>query len=266
MKTEPADLVVLESVGLRYRLAKHRIPSFKEYAVHWMRGALVYEELWALTDVSLRIGRGESVGIIGRNGAGKSTLLKVMARVLEPTRGRITLNGSVVPLLQIGAGFDHELTGLENIYLNALLLGRTRVEIDAVRDRIIEFSGLADFIQVPLRNYSSGMLARLGFAVATAWVPDIVIIDEVLAVGDAAFLSRSRDRMREIREAGATVLIVSHSAEAILRTCDRCVWLDKGVLRGDGPAKPILAEYMATTAPEAPAAPITTKQSIANNH
>ena len=244
-----SDVVTMEAVSLLYRLAKHRIPSFKEYVVHWMRGALVYEELWALTEVSLRIGRGESVGIVGRNGAGKSTLLKVVSRVLEPTRGRLTLQGSVVPMLQIGAGFDHELTGLENIYLNALLLGHTRAEIDAVRERIIEFSGLADFIHVPLRNYSSGMLARLGFSVATAWVADLVIIDEVLDVGDAAFVRRTRDRMREIREAGATVLFVSHSPEAILRTCDRCVWLDKGVVRGDGPAKPILAEYMAATAP-----------------
>ena len=244
-----SDVVTMEAVSLLYRLAKHRIPSFKEYVVHWMRGALVYEELWALTEVSLRIGRGESVGIVGRNGAGKSTLLKVVSRVLEPTRGRLTLQGSVVPMLQIGAGFDHELTGLENIYLNALLLGHTRAEIDAVRERIIDFSGLADFIHAPLRNYSSGMLARLGFAVATAWVADLVIIDEVLDVGDAAFVRRTRDRMREIREAGATVLFVSHSPEAILRTCDRCVWLDKGVVRGDGPAKPILAEYMAATAP-----------------
>ena len=244
-----SDVVTMEAVSLLYRLAKHRIPSFKEYVVHWMRGALVYEELWALTEVSLRIGRGESVGIVGRNGAGKSTLLKVVSRVLEPTRGRLTLQGSVVPMLQIGAGFDHELTGLENIYLNALLLGHTRAEIDAVRERIIEFSGLADFIHVPLRNYSSGMLARLGFSVATAWVADLVIIDEVLDVGDAAFVRRTRDRMREIREAGTTVLFVSHSPEAILRTCDRCVWLDKGVVRGDGPAKSILAEYMAATAP-----------------
>jgi ABC-type polysaccharide/polyol phosphate transport system ATPase subunit len=244
------DVVTLEAVSLLYRLAKHRIPSFKEYVVHWMRGALVYEELWALTDVSLRIGRGESIGVIGRNGAGKSTLLKVVARVLEPTRGRLTLHGSVVPMLQIGAGFDHELTGMENIYLNALLLGHTRAEIDAVRDSIVEFSGLADFIQVPLRNYSSGMLARLGFSVATAWVPDIVIIDEVLNVGDAAFVRRTQDRMREIRAAGATVILVSHSTDAILRTCDRCVWLDKGVVRGDGPAWEILADYMAATAPE----------------
>jgi ABC-type polysaccharide/polyol phosphate transport system ATPase subunit len=251
----------MEGVSLLYRLAKHRIPSFKEYVVHWMRGALVYEELWALTDVSLRIGRGESVGIVGRNGAGKSTLLKVVSRVLEPTRGRLTVQGSVVPMLQIGAGFDHELTGLENIYLNALLLGHTRAEIDAVRELIIEFSGLADFIHVPLRNYSSGMLARLGFAVATAWVPDLVIIDEVLDVGDAAFVRRTRDRMRQIREAGTTVLFVSHSPEAILRTCDRCVWLDKGVVRGDGPAKPILNEYMAATAPEPPGA----MASITNN-
>lgn len=242
-----SDVITLESVSLLYRLAKHRIPSFKEYVVHWMRGALVYEELWALTDVSMRIRRGESIGIIGSNGAGKSTLLKIVARVLEPTRGRVTLQGSVVPMLQLGAGFDHELTGLENIYLNAMLLGHTRVEIDAVRERIIEFSGLADFIQVPLRNYSSGMLARLGFSVATAWVPDIFIIDEVLAVGDAAFVRRTQDRMREIRAAGASVLFVSHSPESVLLNCDRCVWLDKGVVRGDGPAKAILTEYIAAT-------------------
>jgi ABC-2 type transport system ATP-binding protein/lipopolysaccharide transport system ATP-binding protein len=238
------DVITLDHVSLRYRLAKHRIPSFKEYAVHWMRGALAYEELWALTEVSLRINRGESVGIIGRNGAGKSTLLKVISRVLEPTRGRLTLRGSVVPMLELGAGFDLELTGLENMYLNAMLLGRARADVDHVRDAIIEFSGLGDFIRAPIRNYSSGMLARLGFSVATAWVPDIFIVDEVLAVGDAAFLQRSKERMRQIRDAGSTLLLVSHSPDAILGNCERCVWLERGRVRGDGPAGVVLQEYL----------------------
>jgi ABC-2 type transport system ATP-binding protein len=239
------DVIALDAVGLRYRLAKTRFLSFKEYAVHWMRGALVYEELWALTKVSLRIGRGESVGVIGRNGAGKSTLLKVISRVLEPTRGGLTLNGSVVPMLELGAGFDLELTGFENVYLNALLLGRTRAQVDAAVPSIIEFSGLNDFIHAPIRNYSSGMLARLGFSVATAWVPDIFIVDEVLAVGDAAFMQRSQDRMRDIRSAGATLLLVSHSPDAILRSCERCIWLEKGEILGDGPAAQVLDDYLA---------------------
>ncbi len=209
-----------------------------------MRGALAYEELWALDDVSLRIGRGESVGIIGRNGAGKSTLLKIISRVLEPTRGRLTLGGTVVPMLELGAGFDLELTGLENVYLNALLLGRSRADVDKACPAIVEFSGLGDFIRAPIRNYSSGMLARLGFSVATAWVPDIFIVDEVLAVGDASFHQRSKDRMREIRSAGTTVLLVSHSPEAILASCDRCVWLERGNIKGDGPAAGVLQEYL----------------------
>ncbi len=245
MTAPPDDVIALDTVSLRYRLAKHRIPSFKEYAVHWMRGALVYEELWALTDVSLRVGRGESVGVIGRNGAGKSTLLKVISRVLDPTRGRLALEGSVVPMLELGAGFDLELTGLENVYLNALLLGRSRAEVDAARDAIIEFTGLGDFIRAPIRNYSSGMLARLGFSVATAWVPDILVVDEVLGVGDAWFSQRSKARLRDIRAAGATLLLVSHSPEAILASCERCVWLDKGQVRRDGDAKTVLDEYLA---------------------
>jgi ABC-2 type transport system ATP-binding protein/lipopolysaccharide transport system ATP-binding protein len=247
MTTGAREIIRLEGVALRYRLARHRIPSFKEYAVHWLRGVLTYEELWALSDVSLRIHRGESVGIIGLNGAGKSTLLKVICRVLEPTRGRLSLSGSVVPMLELGAGFDVELTGLENIYLNALLLGRTRAEIDAQRDAIVAFSGLEPFIQVPLRNYSSGMLARLGFSVATAWVPDVFIVDEVLGVGDALFRQRSIDRMEAIRAAGATILLVSHSREAILGSCERCVWLEKGRVRADGPAPAVLADYLAAS-------------------
>ena len=243
MSDRSGTLISLESVSLMYRLAKQRIPSFKEYAVHWLRGALVYEELWALKDVSLRIGRGESVGIIGHNGAGKSTLLKVVSRVFPPSRGRLTVRGQVVPILELGAGFDPELTGMENIQLNALLLGHTHGEINAAAPSIVVASGLGDFVRSPIRNYSSGMLARLGFSVATAWVPDILIVDEVLAVGDAAFQEQCRERMHEFRSLGTTMLLVSHDLEGLKVACDRCIWLEAGRVRADGPSATVIDEY-----------------------
>ena len=242
--SDPAQPVIqLENVGLQYRLAKQRIPSFKEYAVHWMRGTLVHEEFWGLRDVSFSVRPGESVGVIGHNGAGKSTLLKVISRVLAPSTGRMVVRGAVMPLLELGTGFDPELTGVENIYLNALLFGRTRAEVERVVPSIVETSGLGDFIHAPIRQYSSGMWARLGFAVATAWVPDILILDEVLAVGDANFQKRCEERMRRFRDEGSTILLVSHDPGSITATCDRCLWLDKGRLRADGPARDVLQEY-----------------------
>jgi len=240
---EPELRVRLEGVSLSYRLAKQRIPSLKEYAIHWMRGALSYEQLWALRDVSLTIRQGERVGIVGRNGAGKSTLLKVISRVLKPSRGTAEVRGSLSPILELGTGFDYELTGLENIYLNALLLGRTRREIDERIEGIVEFSGLGDFIRTPIRNYSSGMQARLGFSIATGWMPDILILDEVLAVGDSAFIEKCVLRLGEFHAAGTTVLMVSHTPTAIQDNCDRCIWLDAGRLRADGPTQEVLDLY-----------------------
>ncbi len=234
----------LQEVSLRYRLAKQRIPSIKEFAIHWMRGALTYEDLWALRDISFEIRQGETVGIVGRNGAGKSTLLKVISRVLKPSRGRIEVRGLIAPILELGTGFDHELTGLENIYLNALLLGRTRREIEEKLEEIIDFSGLGDFIRSPIRNYSSGMLARLGFSIATAWLPEILILDEVLAVGDAAFTEKCEAKMRTFHEAGITILVVSHSDLVIRETCTRCIWLDAGHLRADGETAEVLDLYL----------------------
>ncbi len=241
--TEPEIRVRLEEVALSYRLAKQRIPSLKEYAIHWMRGALSYEKLWALRDVSLTIRKGERVGIVGRNGAGKSTLLKVISRVLTPTQGKAEIRGRLAPILELGTGFDYELTGLENIYLNALLLGRNRREIDERVEWIVEFSGLGDFIRSPVRNYSSGMYARLGFSIATAWVPDILILDEVLTVGDSAFTSKCEDRLAEFHDTGTTVLMVSHVPQAVKANCDRCIWLDAGRLRADGPTGEVLDLY-----------------------
>jgi ABC-2 type transport system ATP-binding protein len=239
-----ADPVIrLENLSLCYRLAKQRIPSLKEYAIHWMRGALVYEKLWALRDVCLTVGRGESLGIVGRNGAGKSTLLKVISRVLVPTRGRLEVEGIVAPLLELGTGFDFELTGYENIYLNALLLGRSRREVDERADEIIEFSGLREFIHSPIRNYSSGMLARLGFAIATGWVPDILILDEVLSVGDARFVHRCEERLDEFRGKGTTILMVSHASQAIRDNCRLAIWLERGEVRAAGAADEVVARY-----------------------
>ena len=235
--------IELCGVSLCYRLAKQRIRSFKEYAIHFMKGSLAYEQLWALRDVALTIHSGETVGIVGRNGAGKSTLLKVISQVLKPTAGVATVRGRLSPILELGTGFDRELTGFENIYLNALLLGHSRREVADAIDEIVEFSGLGDFVRAPIRNYSSGMLARLGFAVATAWLPDIMILDEVLAVGDASFTAKCEDRLRRFHEAGTTVLMVSHSAEAIRHNCARALWLDAGRLLADGPTDEVLALY-----------------------
>jgi ABC-2 type transport system ATP-binding protein len=236
-------VIRLDEVALRYRLAKQRIPSLKEYAIHLVRGALTYQELWALQDVSFSIARGEVVGIVGRNGAGKSTLLKVISGILKPTRGRLAVTDRVTPLLELGTGFDFELTGRENVMLNALLLGRSKREVRERFDSIVEFSELGDFIDVPLRNYSSGMTARLGFAIATAWDPEVLILDEVLVVGDAAFQQKCHRRLREVLASGATVLMVSHVARTLIIECSRCLWLAEGRLVADGPPAEVLAQY-----------------------
>jgi ABC-2 type transport system ATP-binding protein len=236
--------IQLQGVSLCYRLAKQRIPSFKEYAIHFLRGSLSYEQLWALRDIDLTVEKGETLGIVGRNGAGKSTLLKVISRVMKPTQGSAEIHGHLAPILELGSGFDYELTGLENIYLNALLLGHSKRDIETRVDEIVDFSGLGDFIRVPLRNYSSGMQARLGFSVATAWVPDILILDEVLAVGDATFTAKCEERLRRFHDAGSTVILVSHSPQAVLHNCTRCLWLDDGRLRADGESAQVLDLYL----------------------
>ena len=236
-------VIELDNVSLCYKLAKQRLGSVKEYFIHLIKGALVYEQLWALRDVDLRITKGEIVGVIGPNGAGKSTLSKVISQILKPTRGRCRVRGMIAPILELGTGFDFELTGYENIYLNALLLGRKKKEIDARVDDIIAFSGLGDFIHASVRNYSTGMIARLGFSVATGWVPDILILDEVLAVGDARFLERCLERVEEVRDAGSTILIVTHNPMEIRQRCSRCLWINRGHLHADGEPNKVLDAY-----------------------
>jgi len=245
----PPPLVTLDNVSLRYRLARHRIGSFKEYAIHLVRGALKYQDLWALRGVSFALGESETVGVVGRNGAGKTTLLKVVSRILKPTEGRVAVRGRVAPILALGTGFDHELTGYENIFLNALLLGRTRREVERALPEIVAFSELGQHLEAPLRNYSSGMTARLGFAIATAWRCELLLLDEDLAVGDASFAARCRDRIAQFRAAGSTILLVSHSDEAILANCQRCLWIEGGRLRADGPSPAVIEDYRRSMTP-----------------
>jgi ABC-type polysaccharide/polyol phosphate transport system ATPase subunit len=235
--------VSLQRVSVRYRLPRERTTSFKDFAIRWMKRKIVYDEFMALNEVTLDIRRREVLGIIGHNGAGKSTLLKLIARVLSPTSGRVTVRGRVAPLLELGAGFDMELTGRENVYLNGAILGFRRSDIDQRFDRIVDFAGLRDFIDVPLRTYSSGMAVRLGFAVATDIQPDILIVDELLSVGDAEFQKKSEQRMRELRDKSEAVIMVSHDLGLMRDMCQRVAWLDHGRLRAVGPADEVVDLY-----------------------
>jgi ABC-type polysaccharide/polyol phosphate transport system ATPase subunit len=240
----PDVAIRLDDVSVKYRLPKERIPSIKEYTIRRLTRRLYYESLLALNGVSLEIKRGEVFGLVGPNGAGKSTLLKLVARVLKPTSGRVIACGRVAPLLELGAGFDMELTGRENVYLNAAILGLSRQEVHARFERIVEFAGLRDFIDAPLRTYSSGMVTRLGFAVATDVDPDILIVDETLAVGDAEFQHKSAERIAKFRDAGVTILVASHEMSAVAAMCTRAAWLAKGQLCAVGPAAHVIEQYL----------------------
>lgn len=238
------DVVVqLESIFVRYRVPHERYATLKEHTIRWLQRRVQYDDFLALRDVSLTVRRGEVVGIIGRNGAGKSTLLKVIGRVLRPTRGRVRVRGRVAPLLEFGAGFHPELTGRENIFLNGAILGFSRAEMQAKFDRIVDFAELREFIDAPLRTYSSGMIARLGFAVATDVEPDVLIVDEVLSVGDAAFQQKSAERMQSFRAKGTTILLVSHNLALVEAMCDRAIWLERGRIVAEGSASSVVRQY-----------------------
>jgi ABC-2 type transport system ATP-binding protein/lipopolysaccharide transport system ATP-binding protein len=244
----PPEIITLESITIRYRAPEERIGTFKEYAIRKIQRRVSFKEFLALNRVSLSVYQGEILGLIGRNGAGKSTLLKVISRVLFPTEGRIRICGRVAPLLELGAGFHYELTGRENILLNGTLLGHSRRDIEVHTDQMLDFAELGNFIDAPLRTYSSGMIARLGFAVATAWQPEILLVDEVLAVGDEAFQRKCQDRMAEFRANGTTIILVTHNMNTIMSLCSRVAWLDHGTLRSVGPAADMVQEYRAAQA------------------
>lgn len=239
-------MIRAKNISMRYLMTYDRIQSIKEYMVQLVKRKIKYEEFWALKDVSFEIEKGEVVGIIGHNGAGKSTLLKVISGILKPTSGELEVNGNIVPMLELGSGFDHDLTGRENIFLNGAILGYTEMYLKEKYDEIVEFSELGKFIDVPIRNYSSGMLMRLAFSIATVVQPEILIVDEILAVGDASFQEKSKARMLELMGGGTTVLFVSHSLDQIREMCDRVIWLEHGNMRMIGETKTVCDSYQST--------------------
>lgn len=241
-------VILFENVGVCYRLPRERIRSIKEYAIRWVQQRLEYVDFWALQNLDLKVYRGEVFGVIGANGAGKSTLLKVIAGVLFPSRGRVRVDGRVAPLLELGAGFHPELTGRENVFLYGTLLGHSQKDIERVFDEIIAFAELDEFIDAPLRAYSTGMTARLGFAVATAYYADILLIDEVLSVGDASFQKKCIQRIHAFQDRGATILFVSHSAANVAEICNRALCLADGCIISLGDTPEVLAEYQSGNA------------------
>ena len=236
-------VIRLENVSVRYRLPEERIGTFKEYMIRLLQKRVRYNSFFALNNVNIDIKKGEIFGFIGRNGAGKSTLLKVVSRVLVPTEGRVWIKGWVSPLLELGAGFHPELTGRENVFLNGTLLGHSRREIEEHMDEILEFSELGTFIDAPLRTYSSGMIARLGFAVATTWKPEILILDEVLSVGDEAFQLKCQKRMEGFRNERVTSLLVTHNMQVVQSLCSRAAWIDHGVIKVVGTPEEVIKAY-----------------------
>jgi len=236
-------VIELEKVTLRYRIPRERILSLKEYTIRKIQRRVAYDDLEAVKDVDLKVEAGERIGVIGRNGAGKSTLFRVISRVLPPSDGRVRVAGRVAPILELGLGFHGELTGRENVMLQSALLGYSRAETRRRLDRIVEWAELQDFIDAPTRTYSTGMSARLAFAVATDVDPDILLVDEALAVGDERFQRKCHDRMETLRGRGKTFMLVSHSLDTIRENCDRVVWLHHGRVVRDGDTSTVTDAY-----------------------
>jgi lipopolysaccharide transport system ATP-binding protein len=234
----------VDSVCVEFRVPRERLSGIKEFTIRWLQRRLHYRRFLALQDVSLQIQPGEIFGIIGRNGAGKSTLLKLMARVLKPTRGRVVMYGKTAPLLELGSGFHPELTGRENIFFNGALLGFSRKEITIGMAEMIAFAEIDEFIDSPLRTYSTGMVARLGFAVATHTRPDILLIDEVLSVGDTQFQEKCLQRMESFRQQGTTIVLVSHSMARVKDFCQRAAWLDAGQVKALDVSADVVEQYL----------------------
>lgn len=237
------QMVVVDEVSLRFKIDKNRASSLKEYFVRRLRRDLASEDFWALQKVSFVVEKGDVVGIVGHNGAGKSTLLKVISGIMKPTYGSVKVYGSIVPMLELGSGFDLELSGRENIYLNGAILGYSQKFLEEKYEKIIQFSELGDFIEAPLRTYSSGMLARLAFSVACIVEPEILIVDEILSVGDADFQEKSRARMMELMTGGTTVFFVSHSLKQIRQMCSKVVWLEHGQVQAIGKTEDVCDRY-----------------------
>ncbi len=243
VKGKRKTMIKVEHVSMKFNLSQEKVDNLKEYVIKMIKGELNYNEFWALKDINFKVKAGDRVGILGFNGAGKSTLLKVVSGVLKPTEGKVITKGSIAPMLELGAGFDSQYTGRENIYLYGAMLGYSKKFIDEKYDEIVEFSELGSFIDSPVKNYSSGMKARLGFSIATVVEPDILILDEVLSVGDAKFKKKSEDKILSMFDKGVTVLFVSHSLAQVQRICNKAILLEGGKIVAAGKVKEIAKLY-----------------------
>lgn len=225
------SIIEVENVGIKFLVANDKVNSLKEFTTSMLKKKIKFREFWPIKDVSFQIEKGDVLGIVGRNGAGKSTLLKIISGIVKPTKGQVKIAGTIVPMLELGSGFDFDLSGKENIYLNGAILGYTKEFLDSKYDEIVAYAELEEFINQPIRNYSSGMLMRLAFSIATVVEPDILIVDEILAVGDAKFQEKSKARMMELMSGGTTVLFVSHSLGEIQKMCNKVLWLEDGYVK-----------------------------------
>ena len=241
------NMIEVEHVTMKFRMSDEPLNSLKEVFTTAVKGKLRFNEFLALDDVSFVLEKGKTLGLIGKNGAGKSTTLKLISGILKPTSGSIRTYGNIVPMLELGAGFDLELTGKENIYLNGAILGYSKEYLESKYDEIVDFAEIRDFIDMPIRNYSSGMMARLAFSIASVVQPEILIVDEILAVGDVAFQEKSFNRMKELMSGGATVLFVSHDLEKIEEMCDKVIWLNKGKVVMFGNTDEVCTAYKKAT-------------------
>lgn len=236
-------MIIVDNVSMKFNLASEKLDSFKEFVIKTIKHQVTYDEFWALSDVSFTVEKGDALGLIGLNGSGKSTMLKVIAGVLKPTKGIVQVRGTVAPLIELGAGFDMDLTARENVYLNGAILGYPRKEMEKHYKEIVEFSELEEFMNVPVKNFSSGMVSRLAFAIATIGTPDILIVDEVLSVGDFRFQEKCERRIQNMIDQGTTILFVSHSIAQVRKLCNKIVWLDGGRIKQLGNVKEVCDEY-----------------------
>ena len=237
-------IIDVKNVTVRFNKASENITGLKEYVIKLLKDELMFQEFFALKNIDFQVKKGESWGLIGNNGSGKSTLLKLISGILKPYKGTVTINGSISPLIELGAGFDPELTARENIYLNGALLGYSRKFLNDHFEEIVSFAELQDFLDVPIKNFSSGMAARLGFSIATVTKPDILIVDEVLAVGDIGFQMKCKARMEELLSDGTTLLFVSHSIEQVKELCQNAIWIDKGEIKAKGNIQEVSENYL----------------------
>lgn len=239
-----STIIKVDDVSMMFNLSSERVDNIKEYLIRLLKGNLMFNEFWALKNISFELEKGDSLGVVGLNGSGKSTLLKLIAGVLKPTEGKVYTGGGIAPLIELGAGFDEDLSAEENIYLNGAILGYSKEYMQSRYMDIINFAELDNFTQIPLKNFSSGMKARLGFAVATMNVPDILILDEVLSVGDYKFQEKSFNRTQEILNSGATVMFVSHSVEQVKKICNKALWLENGQMKMFGDSDEVCYAYI----------------------